>query len=180
MLIGSMATSLNAGGGFCAGSDVVTNHQRINSAAFVYSAALPAMLATTSSTALQILETSPIVFTTLADHVRLFRATLDKLDYIHIPSHPLSPLIHIQLAGAGPTNMAGIEEEERLLQDVVDEALASGSVLLTRTRRLRGQEEFEMRPSLKLSLTAALTKKEMEKAVAGVKAALAKVLKKRS
>jgi len=48
--------------------------------------------------------------------------------------------------------------------------------MITRARRLRGQETFEARPSIKLAVTSGLTKKEVEKAVQGVKAALVKVL----
>lgn len=71
-----------------------------------------------------------------------------------------------------------IKEEERVLQDVVDEALAQG-VLLTKAHRLRGQEMIEPRPSIRLALTSALTNKETVKAVEVVKAALVKVLSKR-
>jgi serine palmitoyltransferase len=71
-----------------------------------------------------------------------------------------------------------IEAEERLLQDVVEEVLAQG-VLITRAKRLRGQEMIEPRASIRLAMTSALTKKETEKAVGVVKAALVKVLGKK-
>jgi len=64
------------------------------------------------------------------------------------------------------------------LQDVVDECLGQG-VMVTRAKRLRGQEMVEARPSIRLALTSALSKKETEKAVGVVKAALVKVLGKR-
>jgi len=68
--------------------------------------------------------------------------------------------------------------EERILQDVVEEALAQG-VLITRAKRLRGQEMVEPRPSIRLAMTSALTKKETEKALNVVKTALVKVLGKK-
>jgi serine palmitoyltransferase len=71
-----------------------------------------------------------------------------------------------------------IEAEERMFQDVVEEALAQG-VLITRAKRLKGQEMIEPRPSIRLAMSSALTKKETEKAVNVVKAALVKVLGKR-
>jgi serine palmitoyltransferase len=163
------------------------------------------MLATTSSTALSILSaptTGAAIFSQLAANVRTVRVVLDKLvdqNLIYIPSDPLSPLIHIQLPdpeqlAVGSDDAGGaegvrqeaiammvvdekeIEDQERLLQEVVEEALASGGVLVTRTRRLRGQETFEARPSIKICLSASHSKKEVEKAVAGLKAALVKVL----
>lgn len=71
-----------------------------------------------------------------------------------------------------------IDLEERLLQDVVEEALAQG-VMITRAKRLHGQELIEVRPSIRLAVTAALTRKECEKAANAVKAACVKVLGKR-
>ena len=46
MIIGSLAGPLCAGGGFCAGSLEIIEHQRISAAAYTFSAALPGMLAT--------------------------------------------------------------------------------------------------------------------------------------
>ncbi|KAH9032001.1 hypothetical protein EDB85DRAFT_2237926 [Lactarius pseudohatsudake] len=54
-----------------------------------------------------------------------------------------------------------IAGEERLLQDIVDEALAQG-VWITRTRRLRGQEFVEARTSIRLAVTAVLSRKECD------------------
>ena len=70
-----------------------------------------------------------------------------------------------------------VKTEEQLLQGVVDEALDQG-VLITRAKRLRGQEVVEPRPSIKLAITAALSRKETEKAAQVVKNALIKVLAK--
>ena len=66
----------------------------------------------------------------------------------------------------------------RELLGIVDEALAQG-VWITRARRLRGQEVVEARPSIRLAVTAALSRKECERAAGVVKAAAVKVLAKR-
>jgi hypothetical protein len=50
---------------------------------------------------------------------------------------------------------------------------------ITPARRLRGQELLESRPSIRLAVTAALSRKECERAAGVIKAAVAKVLKKR-
>ena len=73
-----------------------------------------------------------------------------------------------------------MEEEESLLQEVVDECLNHSGMLITRARRLRGQETFEPEPSLKICLSSAFSKKEAEKAAQGLKAALIKVVGSRS
>ncbi|KAG6902291.1 hypothetical protein C0995_001901 [Termitomyces sp. Mi166 len=206
MLVGSVAIGLCSAGGFCAGSQAVVDHQRINGTSFVFSASLPALLAVSASEGINILRSSPSILSTLQENVRAARAILDRVDCITIPSHPASPIIHIHVRFSSssslhpssaslplspkPSNPASplprdviswdwnIETEERFLQDVVDEALAQG-VMVTRAKRLRGQEMVEARPSIRLALTSALTKKETEKAVTVVKSALVKVLAKR-
>ena len=198
ILIGSMANSLGAGGGFCAGSQHVTAHQRINSAASVFSAALPAMHATVSSAAVAIMQNEPHLLTALRANIHAFRTQLAKLEpspvfpptgspnpdgtspnaaaninkdaLISIPSHPESGLIHIFLCNPPPT----LEEEEAMLQEIVDEALANG-LLITRARRLRGQEVFDPEPSLKVCVSAMFTRKEMEKAGKVLRDAIVKV-----
>ncbi|KAL7416499.1 serine C-palmitoyltransferase [Mrakia frigida] len=180
IIVGSLTRGLNAGGGFCSGTLAVTSHQRINSAAHVFSASLPALLATTASEGISILSSSPQIFTTLQEHVKLARSILDKVeskyDLIRIPSHPLSPLIHIQLPTPPFGDLKDIQQQERLLQEVVEECLTTSGVMITRTRRLPDQEVFQPQPSIKLALSSGLTKKEVERSMQGVKAALIKVL----
>ncbi|KAK0484472.1 serine palmitoyltransferase [Armillaria novae-zelandiae] len=205
MLVGSVAIGLCAAGGFCAGTQFVTEHQRINGTGFVFSASMPPLLAVSGSEGINILRSSPSVFETLQENVRAARAILDRIDCITIPSHPASPMIHIQIRSPTaltlhpsaaahqspkPSNPSSIlprdasrwdwdiETEEVLLQEVVEEALSQG-VMIAKAQRLRGQEMVEVRPSIRLALTSALTKKETEKAVGVVKASLVKILGKR-
>jgi len=182
----------------------VVNHQRINGTSFVFSAAVPALLAVSASEGINILRNTPSILSTLQENVRAMRAVFERVDCITIPSHPASPIIHIHVrtppathlhplappssAAAKPSNPASpvardapafdIAAEERLLQDIVDEALAQG-MWITRARRLRGQEAVEARPSIRLAVTAALSRKECERAAGVVKAAAVKVLTKR-
>jgi len=204
MLMGSAATSLCAGGGFCTGSKAVIYHQRINAAGYVYTASTPALLTVSAIEGINILRENPSILAVLQDNVRAARAILDKVDCVSIPSHPASPMIHIQLrspvttslhpsaavtvaSSAKPSNPASPlprdaaswtwdeATEEKLLQEVVEEALAQG-VMISKAKRLRGQEINEPRPSIRLALTSAMSRKETEKAVSVVKAALVKVV----
>ncbi|KAF8961402.1 serine palmitoyltransferase [Flammula alnicola] len=204
MLLGSCATGLASGGGFCAGSRTVVDHQRINGPSFVFSASMPALLAVSASEAINIFRNTPSIFETLQENVRAARAILDRIDLITVPSHPASPVIHIYVRQQSPASLAvpsptrnhhslptsvnsakdivgresEYEAEERLLQEVVEEALTQG-VLVTRAKRLKGQEIVEPRPSIRLALSSALTKKETEKAVGVLKTVLVKVLGKK-
>jgi serine palmitoyltransferase len=134
---------------------------------------MPGLLATTGSAAINIMQTSPQIFERLSENIRTFRQGLVKLEgvTIYIPSDHQSALIHIYMLSPPQS----LEQEEKLLQDVVDDALAQG-VLLTRAARLRGQEVFEPAPSLKIMVSAAFTKKEMEKIATTVRNSLIKVL----
>ncbi|KPV74860.1 uncharacterized protein RHOBADRAFT_36805 [Rhodotorula graminis WP1] len=199
MLMGSMASSLAAGGGFCAGSREVVMHQRINSPASVFSASLPPLLAVSASEAIALLSTSvtstnpahPLA--SLPANVRALRTILDQIPTIEILSAEISPLIHLMIkpstldalhkaaADGGVKGRArshsnsAREEQERLLQEIVDAAAENG-VLLSTTKRNWAQEMVELRPSIRICVTSGLTKKEVEKAGAVVKSAVAKVL----
>ena len=59
----------------------------------------------------------------------------------------------------------------------MDEVLAQG-VWNTRARRLCGQDPLEVWPSIRIAVTAALSRKEGERVVAVIKGAVAKVLAK--
>lgn len=180
--------------------------QRINGPSFVFSASMPALLSVSASEGINILRSTPSILTALQENVRAARAILDKVDCITIPSHPASPIIHMHIRPqptsslhpasaavvpsskpSNPTSLLprdaatwdwDIETEEKLLQDVVEEALAQG-VMITKAKRLRGQEAIDPRPSIRLAMTSALTKKETEKAVMVVKSSFVKVLGKR-
>ena len=195
MLLGSCAIGLNSCGGFCAGSQIVVEHQRINGSSFVFSASMPGLLAVSASEGINIIRNTPSIFENLQANVFTARMILDKLDCITIPSHPASPIIHINVRHATTSNgsakhshdyaspknaiqMAEFDAEERLLQEVVEECIWQG-VIVTRAKRLKGQEVVEPRPSIRLALSSALTRQETEKATSILKSALVKVLGKR-
>jgi serine palmitoyltransferase len=158
---------------------------------------MPPLLAVSASEGINILRNTPSILSSLQDNVHVARAILDKVDCIAISSHPASPIIHLTVRPMSPATLhppsptsispkssspdppnADIKQEERLLQEVVDEALAQG-VMITRAKYLRGQEISEPRPSIRIATTSALTRKETEKAIGVVKAALVKVLSRR-
>ncbi|KAI0089431.1 serine palmitoyltransferase [Irpex rosettiformis] len=204
MLVGSLANGLTACGGFCAGTDVVVKHQRINGTSFVFSAAMPPLLSVAASDGISILRSTPSILSNLQDNVHAVRAILDKVDCMTVPSHPASPMIHVHVRLPSPTHLLPVaspnpsphkhsnptspipkdpeqfdeELEERILQEIVDEALAQG-VMITRAKRLKGLELTKVRPAIRLAISAALSKKDCEKAANVVKAAFIKVVSKR-
>jgi len=149
---------------------------------------MPALLSVAASEGINILRNTPSILATLQENVQAARAILDRLECITIPSHPASPIIHIYIKHKPLPKTADTdkdkdnqqdndegEEEERLLQDVVDEVLVQG-VMITKAKRLAGQEVVKSRPSIRLAMTSGLTRKETEKAVGVIKNGLVKVL----
>ena len=139
--------------------------------------------------------------------MRALRAVLERCECVLLPSHAASAVQHVYVkpvsAGSlvppaadaprpptvgGKSNPASVvpynptqfdlDEEERLLQQVVEEALAQG-VMITRAKHLHGLEFYDPRPSIRLAVTVALSKKDCEKAAGVMKNVLVKVLGKR-
>lgn len=133
MIIGSLAGPLCAGGGFCAGSDEIVDHQRISAAAYTYSAALPAMLATTASEVLSMLATNLDIIAQVRENTKVMWAQLDpRSDWVHCTSSVENPVMLLVLK---PEVIASKKlsrrDQEQLLQDAVDEVSFFSSFFFT-------------------------------------------------
>lgn len=194
-----MSGPLCAAGGFCAGSELIVEHQRISAAAYTYSAALPAVAATTTSETLNILQTTPELGQQLRENIKTIWQQLDpRSDWVYSTSAIESPIMILTLKPeVVSSRKLGLEEQEFLLQDVVDEVrishntakllalthpsiqcLANG-VLITRLKALPPNpmtKETGVRPALKVCVTQALSKKEIEKAGIVIRHAITKVM----
>jgi 7-keto-8-aminopelargonate synthetase-like enzyme len=125
MIVGSLAGPLCAGGGFCAGTTDVVAHQRITAAAYTYSAALPAMLATTASETLNMLQTNPEILVQCRENIKAMRQQLDpRSDWVYCTSSPDNPILLLVLKpDVVNSRRLSIEEQEKVLQECVDEVL---------------------------------------------------------
>ncbi|KAI7869466.1 pyridoxal phosphate-dependent transferase [Spinellus fusiger] len=187
MLVGSLCTTFCASGGFCAASSEVVEHQRLSGSAYCFSASIPAMLAVSASEAIKLISQQPSLLKELAERVTVFRQTLahKSLESLIKMSDPegqaCSPFFHLRVRSSFLGSRAldsevdvSRENEERLLQEVVDECAVQG-VLVTRAKYIYDQERVCPRPSIKIHVTTGLTKKENEKAASVVKSAILKV-----
>jgi serine palmitoyltransferase len=123
MIVGSLSGPLCAAGGFCAGNGEVVEHQRISSASYTYSAALPALLSTTASETISLLQEQPEILTGLRDNIKAMRAQLDpRSDWVRVSSSADNPIMLLVLkAEVVASKNLGIEEQNQILRDVVDE-----------------------------------------------------------
>lgn len=123
MLVGSLAGPLCAGGGFCAGSTDVVEHQRISAASYTFSAALPAMLATTASETLNMLQLNPDILVQCRENIKSMRAQLDpRSDWVYCTSAVENPIMLLVLKPEViNSRRLSIEEQEKVMQECVDE-----------------------------------------------------------
>lgn len=123
MLVGSLAGPLCAGGGFCAGSSDVVEHQRISAASYTFSAALPALLATTACETLNMLQTNTEILTQCRENIKAMRAQLDpRSDWVKCTSMAENPVM-IFVLKPDVIHSRGLTyaDQDRILQECVDE-----------------------------------------------------------
>ncbi|EPQ64100.1 Bgt-972 [Blumeria graminis f. sp. tritici] len=188
MLIGSLAGPLCAGGGFCAGSTDVVEHQRISAASYTFSAALPAILATTATETLNMLQTNPEILSQCRENIKAMRAQLDpRSDWVQCASYIDNPIVFLVIKpDIVNSRRLGVEEQDRILQECIDESMTSG-VLITRTKTMplsprnnSKDSDWKIQPALKVCITTGLTKKETEKAGVVIRHAITKVMTKKN
>ncbi|TKX24582.1 serine palmitoyltransferase-like protein [Elsinoe australis] len=184
MIVGSLAGALVAGGGFCAGTEEVVEHQRLSANSYTFSAALPAMLATTASETVRILQEQPEYMAALRENIKAMWAQLDpRSDWVYCSSAPENPMLLLVfkpevVASRGLSTL----DQEWLWIDVVDECLANG-VLVTRLKAMPpalGEgpkaKDWAPQPALKVCITTGLSKKETEKAGITIRHAITKIM----
>ena len=123
MIIGSLAGPLCGGGGFCAGSHEIVEHQRISAASYTFSAALPAMLATTASEVINMLQTTPDMLIPVRENVKSMWSQLDpRSEWVRCTSSLENPimLLVIKPEIASSRKWSALDQEQ-ILQDIVDE-----------------------------------------------------------
>ncbi|KAL6898720.1 Gaa1-like protein [Trichoderma evansii] len=175
MIIGSLAGPLCAGGGFCAGSKDVIEHQRITSSAYTFSAALPAMLAMTTSESLKLLQSNPDILVQCRESIRALRAQLDpRSDWVVCTSSVDNPILLLVIKPeVVNARRLTADDQEKILIECVEESLANG-VMITRLKtrpyaNAIAANDWTLQPALKICVTSALSKKDIEKAGFGVK-----------
>ncbi|KAF2405208.1 PLP-dependent transferase [Trichodelitschia bisporula] len=191
MIIGSLAGPLCAGGGFCAGSLEVVEHQRISSSAYTFSAALPAMLATTASEALAMREQTPELGVRLRENIDALRDQFNperypKSVWLFPQSAPENPVVMLVLKPEVVESLGiGRDEEDRLMAEMVEECLKK-DVLITRLKPIpqilgstARDASWQPRPALKVCVSAVLSKKEIEAAGTVVRRATYGVMERR-
>ncbi|KAI3662014.1 hypothetical protein MP638_005462 [Amoeboaphelidium occidentale] len=158
IITSSMANTLASGGGFCAGSKEVVDHQRLSSAGYCFSAALPSMLAVSAIEALKEIQENPSMLKKLRENIQAFRKSFSAAGYITLVSYPASPVLYLY---------ANVPEtkQEAVLDKIVKESLNEG-LLLTRARHVANQERKPIRPSIRITISSGHDTADLQKAAA--------------
>ncbi|KAK8372433.1 hypothetical protein O3P69_014124 [Scylla paramamosain] len=171
LLMGTLEGAGGCAGGFCVGTKFVVEHQRLSGLGYCFSASLPPMLAAASIKAVDLLEREgPELVEALQracthTHTAL-TATLP--DSVEVGGDEISPIKHLRL-----TRPCSDDEAEVILRQVVEQAQEEG-VALTVAAYLRAQEREAPRPSIRVSVSAALSQEEIENAVGAISRAFQK------
>ncbi|KAK3177799.1 serine palmitoyltransferase component [Lecanicillium sp. MT-2017a] len=184
MIVGSLCGPLCAGGGFCAGAKDVVEHQRITSSAYTYSAALPAMLAMTASETVNLLQTNPDILIQCRDNIKALRSQLDpRSEWISCTSNMDNPVLLLVLKPeVVKARRLGLDDQERILMECVEESLANGVMISRLKTRMYAHVMtakdigWVAQPALKVCVTSGLSKKEIEKAGVTIRHAITKVM----
>ncbi|XP_044717612.1 1,3-beta-glucan synthase component domain-containing protein [Hirsutella rhossiliensis] len=184
MIIGSLSGPLCAGGGFCAGAKDVVEHQRITSSAYTYSAALPAMMAMTASETVHLLQSNPDILSQCRENIKAMKAQLDpRSDWVTCTSAPDNPIMLLALKpDVIKARRLTVDDQERVFMECAEESLANG-VMVARLKAwpyahaiAAKDGGWHAQPALKVCVTSALSKKEMEKAGVTIRHAITKVM----
>lgn len=180
ILVGSLAHAVGAGGGFCAGAPEVVDHQRIWSHSYLFSASLPAVLASAAGQGLGIVDSTA---STAIPHLRAaaaaLRRQLDRSEHLTVISAPESPRVLFLLK----RRFATANEDEKVLMTIVQEALAGG-VLITRCKHHIPTKEFPHRkmfgttpaPTIAATVTVGHSLRQADDAGRTIRKAVARVV----
>jgi len=178
MIVGSMANTMGAAGGYCVSNGEIIEHQVLNGLAYCFSASLPAPLTLASIGALDIIDSDEGVkyIQQLHENNKSFREVIKptkKDKYVVYQGYKSedSPIVHLYLKNHDLPRI----EQEKILQKVVDEAIKEG-VLISRAKYVLAQERNIPSSSIAVNLTAGLTKSEVEKAAVVIKDSFRKIL----
>lgn len=199
--VGSLGVALGSSGGVVLGDNVMSHHQRIGSNAYCFSASLPPYTARTVSKVLEIMDSDNTAITHLQNLARkmhnFFKQDHQLSKYVKIPSDDLSSVLHIQLTDTfreikfhstiqqiyndlsqqqarcmSNKFVESFENEDKFLQEIVDTALITGNVLITRNIIALKHETLPITPGLKICCNAKMSEQELIDACNVVKNAI--------
>jgi serine palmitoyltransferase len=97
LICGSLETATESVGGFCVGSECITEHQRLSGSGYCFSASQPPFLTQAVLTALDLFEKDPKIFQQLNEVTEKVDNKFKELTRFQLRGHKLSPVKHLYL-----------------------------------------------------------------------------------
>eukprot|EP00249_Psilotum_nudum_P020305 c27645_g1_i1 orf=282-1718(-) len=171
IITAAMGHAFASAGGFCTGSAKVVDHQRLSGAGYCFSASLPPYLASAVIAAVDILEENPGLIAQLQNNIAILQKALADVPGFLIASHPLSPIIVLQLK----VSYGSFKDDCRVLQRIVDLMLVEESILLAVTKRSE-LDKCKIPAGIRVSISAAHMEMDLMSMASSLKKVAASVL----
>ncbi|XP_050530427.1 serine palmitoyltransferase 1 [Daktulosphaira vitifoliae] len=155
LIIGSLETSLAAGGGFCVGSRFVINHQRLSGLGYCFSASAPPLLSAAAIQALDRIDKNPNMLMELREcSIKIHKtiANSSLMSYFTLRADEISPVKHLYLKD---DFLMHIEQQE-CLQNIVNYCISKGVALIVASY-LDYKERKTPKPSIRLLASTTVT-----------------------
>ncbi|BBG95212.1 long-chain base1 [Prunus dulcis] len=169
IITAAMGHALATEGGFCTGSARVTDHQRLSSSGYVFSASLPPYLASGAITAIDVLEENPDLITKLKKNIAvLWKGILG----LSLASNPESPIVFLRLE----KSTGSVKSDLQLLEDISDRLLKEYSIFVVTSKRST-LDKCRLPVGIRLFVSAAHLESDLLKASESLKRVAESVLK---
>ncbi len=159
IVIISLENSLGSIGGVCVGDIEVVDHQRLSGAGYCFSASAPPFVAVAAIESLAKLERCPEILQKLDENRKTLYRGLRDIPLFDIISDECSSIVFIRLSERSTLSE---KEEEDTLARIARRCLEKGVLIISTAK---GNDFLHCRPppSLKMTITAAHTKEEIQK-----------------
>lgn len=168
IICGSLAGAAAGVGGFSTGSQEVVDYQRINSAGYVFSASPPPFTSACTSEAIRIMRSEPQLFTRLRANANLAYDTLTATakSEFHITSARESPILHVRVQEKVLERVGNEAEQRAVARAICDQVMTNlqSKGIAVISPRYKKHQTFEPLPSVRVSVSAIHSKKDIEAA----------------
>lgn len=192
IVILSLENALGSVGGVTVGNEEVVDHQRLSGAGYCFSASAPPFVASAARTSLARMRDDPALLEALREnrsylYVKLAGKGGRGLDSVVpeklvVTSDALSAIVFLQIAdcqGSGESNGRASMREEQIdvLDAIAEECLRNGLALVSTGRHVGGHLHKVPPPSLRMAVSAAHRREDIDKALEVLRSAVLKVLR---
>eukprot|EP00978_Attheya_sp_CCMP212_P017526 scaffold46830_cov62-Attheya_sp.AAC.5 len=164
----SLENALGSIGGVCVGNEEVVDHQRLSGAGYCFSASAPPFVASAAVAALDRLQNEPSILAQLKSNVsymyQKLRSSVILCNWLVVTSDDLSPLVFLQCKKI-EGHILTRDEQVMAFEKIAGECLTNGVALISTGRHVIDHIHKIPPPALRMSISAAHTKADLDKAL---------------